>query len=132
MIATRCKVQGLSMIIRCITTRNSQTSAADKALTSACRHRQLMPALYQIHLKDVQCTTAGLTWSLCTVSMLCAYTSKPDLARCLTAARSPRKSGVRHSTRMSGRSPFSVLTVRAKCSAPPSGMSSLSTDVSTM
>ena len=42
------------------------------------------------------------TCRLATVSMLCANTSSPDLARCLTAVRSPRKSGVRHSTRMLG------------------------------
>lgn len=37
-----------------------------------------------------------------TVSTLCAYTSKPDRATFSTALRSPRKSGVRHSTRIFG------------------------------
>ena len=66
-----------------------------------------------------------------TVSTLCAKTSNPEFARCATADMSPWKSGVRHSARMSGRSSLSVRTVRAKCSAPPSGMSSRSTEVST-
>lgn len=37
-----------------------------------------------------------------TVSTLWAYTSNPDSATFPTAARSPRKSGVRHSTRIWG------------------------------
>lgn len=37
-----------------------------------------------------------------TVSTLCAYTSNPDSATFSTALRSPRKSGVRHSTRILG------------------------------
>lgn len=68
---------------------------------------------------------------LATVSMLWANTSRPEDARLRTAAASPLKSGVKHSTRVEGRSCFSVRTVRAKCSEPPSGKSSLSTDVST-
>lgn len=37
-----------------------------------------------------------------TVSTLCAYTSNPDRATFSIALRSPRKSGVRHSTRILG------------------------------
>lgn len=37
-----------------------------------------------------------------TVSTLCAYTSNPDRATFSIALRSPRKSGVRHSTRIFG------------------------------
>lgn len=70
-------------------------------------------------------------WSLSTVSTLCAYTSSPERATLATASMSPRKSGVRHSTSVCGRSALSVRTVRAKCSLPPSGMSSRSTLVST-
>ena len=44
---------------------------------------------------------------------------------------SPRKSGVRHSTKMWGARALMPRTVRAKWSAPPSGRSSRSTDVST-
>lgn len=87
-----------------------------------------------------------------TVSTLCAYTSRPDRAIFSTAARSPRKSGVRHSTRiwgflqegnsMDGSLLWSIPvgkkksrdaefvylsfrweTVLAKCSAPPSAIS---------
>ena len=58
--------------------------------------------------------TGASTCKRSTVSRLCANTSSPEAARCRTAARSPRKSGVRHSTSVCGRSAFSVRTC-----APP-------------
>lgn len=73
-----------------------------------------------------------LTCRLATVSILWANTSSPLAARCFTASRSPWKSGVKHSTNISGLNSFNVLTVLAKCSEPPSGRSSRSTDVRTM
>jgi hypothetical protein len=72
------------------------------------------------------------TCRLSTVSMLCAYTSRPERASICTAVRSPWKSGVRHSTSMLGFFALISCTVRAKWLAPPSGRSSRSTDVSTM
>jgi hypothetical protein len=63
--------------------------------------------------------------------MLCAKTSNPDRAKSLTASKCPLKSGVRHSTSIEGFLSFNKRTVRAKCLAPPSGRSSLSTEVRT-
>lgn len=60
------------------------------------------------HIKKLVKYTEGMLSAaqyLCssrTVSTLCAYTSNPDRAIFPTAARSPRKSGVRHSTRIWG------------------------------
>ena len=99
------------------------------ACTSAARERGQWPADGVTGL----CGPAVQhTCRRCTVSMLCANTSRPELARTRTCAMLPLKSGVRHSTSICGDLRLMSSTVRAKWAAPPSATSSRSTDVSTM
>ena len=62
--------------------------------------RDFAASASRLHVQYSVCE--HVTCSRSTVSMLWAYTSSPERARCLTAPRSPRKSGVKHSTRVSG------------------------------
>lgn len=65
----------------------------------ACATEQACSVLPDYDL-DADCAqvAAARTCSPATVSMLCAKTSSPEVARLRTAAASPLKSGVRHST----------------------------------
>ena len=65
------------------------------------------------------------------VSMLCAMTSGLASTTVLIESTSFWKSGMSTSTIMPGFISFVARMVRAKCPAPPSGRSSLSTEVST-